>query len=108
MLGGQSTGTQAGGLGGLVNSFDQAGLGNLVNSWVGTGANQAPTPEHIEKGLGGGTLAELAKRAGISPEMAASMLAVALPMIIDKLTPKGQVPQQSSMGDLLGGLLGGR
>jgi uncharacterized protein YidB (DUF937 family) len=39
--------------------------------------------------------------------MAASMLAVALPMIIDKLTPQGQVPQQSSMGGLLGSLLGG-
>jgi uncharacterized protein YidB (DUF937 family) len=107
MLGGQATGSQSAGLDGLVNSFGQAGLGSLVNSWVGTGANQAPSVGHIEQGLGAETISQLAKRAGISPEVAASMLAVALPVIVDRLTPKGQVPVQSSLGGLLGGLLGG-
>jgi len=107
MLGGHSTGSQSNGLDGLVNSFGQAGLGNMVDSWVGTGANQAPSAGHIEQGLGADTLSQLAKRAGLSPQVAATMLSVALPMIIDKLTPKGQVPKQSSLGGLLGGLLGG-
>jgi len=102
----------AGGLGGLVNQFEQAGLGDLMSSWVGTGANQPATPAHIEQGLGADGLAQLAKKAGLSPQVAASLLAVALPMLINKLTPQGQVPPQaslqSSLGGLLGGLLGGR
>ena len=101
---------RGGGLGdlsSLVNGFQQAGLGNLVDSWVGTGANHAPSPTHIEQGLGGDVLAQLAKKAGISPQVAASLLAVGLPILIDKLTPKGQVPPQSSLESSLGGLLGG-
>jgi uncharacterized protein YidB (DUF937 family) len=103
---------QAGGLGSLVNQFEQAGLGDLMSSWVGTGANQPATPAHIEQGLGADTLSQLAKKAGVSPQVAASLLAVALPLLINKLTPQGQVPPQSSLqsslGGLLGGLLGGR
>jgi uncharacterized protein YidB (DUF937 family) len=106
------SGGQGGGLGGLVNQFEQAGLGDLMSSWVGTGANQPATPAHIEQGLGADTLSQLAKKAGLSPQVAASLLAVALPMLINKLTPQGQVPPQaslqSSLGGLLGGLLGGR
>lgn len=100
-------GTQGGGLGGLVNQFQQAGLGDLMSSWVGTGANQSATPAHIEKGLGADTLSQLAKKAGITPQVAASLLAVALPALINKLTPQGQVPPQASLQSSLGGLLGG-
>jgi uncharacterized protein YidB (DUF937 family) len=104
--------TGGGGLGGLVTQFEQAGLGNLVGSWVGTGPNQGATPAHIEQGLGADTLAQLAKKAGVSPQVASALLAVGLPMLINKLTPQGQVPPQasvqSSLGGLLGGLLSGR
>jgi uncharacterized protein YidB (DUF937 family) len=101
-----------GGLAGLVNQFEQAGLGSLVSSWVGTGPNLPATPAHIEQGLGADTVAQLAKKAGVSPQVASALLAVALPALINKLTPQGQVPSQSSLqsslGGLLGGLLGGR
>jgi uncharacterized protein YidB (DUF937 family) len=108
-LGGLGT---VGGLGGLVTQFEQAGLGSLVNSWVSTGANQPATPAHIEQGLGADALAQLAKKAGVSPQVASALLAVALPILINKLTPQGKVPPPSSLepslGGLLGGLLGGR
>jgi uncharacterized protein YidB (DUF937 family) len=101
-----------GGLGGLVNQFEQAGLGSLVNSWVGGGPNQPATPAHIEQGLGADAVAQLAKKAGVTPQVASALLAVALPILINKLTPQGRVPSQaslqSSLGGLLGGLLGGR
>ena len=99
--------TGGGGLGGLVNQFEQAGLGDLVSSWVSTGANQPATPAHIEQGLGADTLSQLAKKAGVTPQVAASLLAVALPALINKLTPQGQVPPQASLQPSLGGLLGG-
>jgi uncharacterized protein YidB (DUF937 family) len=101
-----------GGLGGLVSQFEQAGLGSLVGSWVGGGPNLPASPAHIEQGLGAGTVAQLAQKAGVSPQVASALLAVALPILINKLTPQGQVPPpaslQSSLGGLLGGLLSGR
>ena len=99
--------TGGGGLGGLVDQFEQAGLGEMMGSWVGGGPNQPATPAHIEQGLGLDTLSQLAKKAGVSPQVASALLAVALPILINKLTPQGQVPPQSSLQSSLGGLLGG-
>ena len=39
---------------------------------------------------------ELAAKAGISPETASSHLSQLLPMLIDKLTPNGQLPEASN------------
>jgi uncharacterized protein YidB (DUF937 family) len=36
---------------------------------------------------------ELAAKAGISPDVVSSHLSQLLPMLVDKLTPNGQVPQ---------------
>jgi uncharacterized protein YidB (DUF937 family) len=74
---------------------------------VSTGANQPASPAHIEQGLGADTLSQLARKAGITPQVAASLLAVALPALINKLPPQGQVPPQASLQSSLGGLLGG-
>jgi uncharacterized protein YidB (DUF937 family) len=122
--GGQASAAGAaglGGLGGLVQQFEKAGLGSLVQTWVGTGKNAPATPQQIEQGLGQANILSLAQKLGISPQMVLSQLVVLLPVIIDKLTPKGQVPAQSeldkalsglgslgSLGSLAGSLLGGR
>ena len=66
-------------------------------SWVGTGQNLPISAEQIQHVLGSEQVKELAAKAGISPEAASSHLAQLLPMLVDKLTPNGQVPQTSSM-----------
>ena len=98
---------QTGGLAGLVQQFASKGLGDIANSWVGTGPNKTITPEQIQQGLGGDTLKQLAQKAGVQPKQISSMLAEHLPNVIDKLTPKGQIPQgdiTSQAMNLLGGL----
>ncbi len=98
---------QSGGLSGLVQQFAGKGLGDIVNSWVGTGPNKAITPEQIQQGLGSDTVKQLAQKAGVQPDQISSMLAEHLPNVIDKLTPKGQIPQgdiTSQAMNLLGGL----
>jgi uncharacterized protein YidB (DUF937 family) len=97
---------QTGGLAGLVQQFSGKGLGDIVNSWVGTGPNKAITPEQIQHGLGTDTVNQLAQKAGVQPDQLKSMLAEHLPSIVDKLTPKGQIPQgdiTSQAMNLLGG-----
>ena len=90
--------SQPGGLGGLVQSFQQGGLGEIVNSWVSTGQNLPVSAEQLQSVLGGGALQDIAAKLGVSPEQASGSLADLLPQVVDKLTPNGQLPEG---GDLL-------
>ncbi len=89
LLGQHST---VGGLGGLIQAFQNNGLGEIVNSWVGTGKNLPISPQQIQQGLGGDLLKQLASQAGLSPDTAGNQLASLLPGLIDKLTPDGKLP----------------
>jgi len=96
---------QPGGLQGLVQSFHEKGLGGLAASWVGTGQNLPVSAEQIHQVLGGDQVKALAAKAGISPDMAGSAIAQLLPGIVDKLTPHGQVPEQSNVSEMASGIL---
>jgi len=48
--------------------------------------------------LGNEYVQQLASKVGISPDRAGSMLAGILPVIVDKLTPNGQLPASSGGG----------
>lgn len=94
ILGGAAAGSAvSGGLGSLLEQFRNSGLGQQANSWVGTGQNQTITPEQINSVLGHGKLAEIAQQAGLDPAQLSQLLAQALPTIVDKLTPGGQLPK---------------
>jgi uncharacterized protein YidB (DUF937 family) len=93
MLGNQ----QGGGLAGLSQTFQQKGLGDVMSSWISNGPNQPISADQIQHGLGGDLLTQLSQKVGVSPAVAASALTVVLPMIVNKLTPQGSVPQQHSL-----------
>ncbi len=84
---------ETGGLGGLVQSFQEKGLGGVISSWVGTGENLPVSAEQIQQVLGSDTLQNLAAKSGIAPEELSGKLAEFLPGIIDKMTPDGTVPE---------------
>jgi uncharacterized protein YidB (DUF937 family) len=89
----QMINNQPGGVSGLLQQFHDKGLGSLVSSWVGSGQNLPISAEQIQHVLGSEQVKELAAKAGISPEAASSHLSQLLPMLIDKITPNGQVPE---------------
>lgn len=105
MLGNNS---QLGGLGGLVEKFQQAGLGDVVGSWIGTGQNQPISADQLSSVLGSDALSGLAAKLGVDPSEAAGQLAQVLPGLVDHLTPAGQAPQEGlgDSGDLMGALSG--
>jgi uncharacterized protein YidB (DUF937 family) len=105
MLGNDS---EHGGLGGLLEKFNQAGLGDAAKSWVGTGQNLPISADQITQVLGSGAIGDIAAKLGLSHGDAAGGLAQMLPGIIDKLTPHGQAPSGGlgNAGDLIG-MLGG-
>ena len=92
----QMINNQPGGISGLLQQFHDKGMGGLVTSWVGTGQNLPISADQIQHVLGSEQVKELAAKVGISPDEASSHLAQLLPMLVDKLTPNGQVPQSSS------------
>ena len=97
---------QSGGLPSLLQRFHSAGMGQKAKSWVGTDANQPVSPDEVQQGVGDGLLNSLAARAGVSPTLAKMALATALPLIVDHLTPHGNVPDETSLASKIGGLLG--
>src|SRR5690348_6500885 len=54
-----------GGLGGLMQSFQQNGLGHLFQSWVGTGQNLPVSAGQIQSALGAQATARIAQVTGI-------------------------------------------
>ena len=97
---------ETGGLGGLVQSFQENGLGGIISSWIGTGENQPISADQIQQVLGNETIQNIAAKAGIAPEEISGKLAEFLPGVIDKLTPDGTIPEggllEKGMGFLKG------
>jgi uncharacterized protein YidB (DUF937 family) len=90
--GGAAGGVVSGGLNELLKRLEQNGLGDAGRSWVGTGPNQAVTPDSLEKAAGADTLDALARETGISRDEILRRLTAELPRDVDKLTPQGRLP----------------
>lgn len=87
---------QNGGLPGIIGKFQQAGYGQQAGSWVGTGQNLPISADQLQQVLGAGSIGQIAQQLGLSHGEAGSGLAQALPQIIDKLTPTGQISADHS------------
>ncbi|PYY09616.1 MAG: hypothetical protein DMG61_22825 [Acidobacteria bacterium] len=81
------------GLSGLMNNAESQGIGNIFQSWVSTGANQSIAPQQVQGLVGQDKINELAQRVGVPPAIASAALARILPIVVDKLTPSGKLPQ---------------
>ncbi|HEY4250219.1 MAG TPA: YidB family protein [Roseomonas sp.] len=103
----------ANGLDGLLGTLREAGLGEQVDSWVNAGTNQPVTPQAVTQAFGEQRLDGAAQGLGLQGGgVLAGVLAQLLPVLIDRLTPHGQVPATpqddgGGWGGILGGLLGG-
>jgi uncharacterized protein YidB (DUF937 family) len=95
--------SRPGGLGGLLQSFQQGGLGHLLQSWVGSGPNLPVSPDQLRNVLGTDWLARLAQATGLPQAQIEQHLSTLLPQIVDHLTPNGQVPQ-GDLGNALTGI----
>jgi uncharacterized protein YidB (DUF937 family) len=83
-----------GGLGGLLDRLKDAGHGNVADSWVGTGQNKPINANDLGSALGPQVIHEIAQRTGMDEQELLRQLSTALPGVVDRLTPNGQVPQQ--------------
>jgi len=87
---------QSGGLTGLVEKISAGGLNEQVKSWVSTGQNQPVTGDQIQTALGSSVIQDIASKVGIDSNDITNTLARLLPLVIDKLTPDGEVPSNNN------------
>jgi uncharacterized protein YidB (DUF937 family) len=85
------------GLSGLAKNFQSQGLGDIFSSWVSTGENKPIQPEQLQNALGADTLQRLTGGSGMSLQAALPLLAQFLPLVIDKLTPQGKLPENNNL-----------
>ena len=77
----------------LMNNADSQGIGHIFQSWVSTGTNQPIAPQQVQGLIGQDRVNQLAARVGVSPAVASAALSRILPIVVDKLTPQGKLPQ---------------
>lgn len=96
---------QQGGLQAILDKFRQGQFGDVVGSWLGNGANQQITGDHVQQVLGSDAIKQLAVKLGIDPAQAANTVAQFLPTVADATSPNGEVQQSGSeLGDMVGKL----
>jgi uncharacterized protein YidB (DUF937 family) len=107
MLAGGGQGGEGGGLGALLQQLQAAGLGEQAQSWVGTGQNLPVSGEQLQNVFGGDQMSQMAEKMGLSVGDLGSQMSQMLPLVVDQLTPNGQMPEGGlgDLGNLLGGLL---
>ena len=104
---GLMTNRDRGGFAGFLDMFRNAGLSDTVDSWITTGENTPLSGEQVESALGEGTVRELADQAGTDTANTSSALGYLIPNVVDRLTPDGEVPDETSLLSKIGGYLSG-
>ena len=93
MLGGAGVGGLLnGGIGELLEKFNQNGQGEAAQSWVNKGPNKELPPPQLKQAIGADVLAALEQQTGLSQEELLSRLSRELPNAVDKYTPDGHLP----------------
>jgi uncharacterized protein YidB (DUF937 family) len=86
----------SGGLSGLVEQFQKNGLGEIAKSWVSSGNNLPVNGDQLLQVFGEQKLTTVAEKSGLTLQALLPILATALPILIDKLTPDGEVNTKSN------------
>jgi uncharacterized protein YidB (DUF937 family) len=91
-----------GGLGGLLEKFQQSGYGDVAKSWVGTDQNQPIPPGSLGSALGPSIIKALSEKTGLSEQQVTAQLLQLLPGLVDKLTPQGRLPTHGELARFVG------
>jgi uncharacterized protein YidB (DUF937 family) len=73
------------------------GLGDIFDSWVSKGENKPITADQVKAAADPENLQKIADEAGVSVDEAAEELSKAMPEVVDKLSPEGQLPSDDEV-----------
>ena len=93
LLGGAGVGgLLSGGIGELLERFNQNGQGETAQSSINSGPNKDISPPQLKQAIGADVLEQLEQQTGLSPEELLARLSRELPTAVDKYTPEGRLP----------------
>ena len=81
--------TQAGGINGLMQQFEQNGLGQLASGWTGNAVKTPLNPDQLFQAVGQDKITAIAAKLGLSEPEVANGIATFLPLIVGHLTSNG-------------------
>jgi uncharacterized protein YidB (DUF937 family) len=87
----------SGGLSKILGGLKANGLTAEADSWVGTGSNQAVSGRDVEQAVGPEQMRQIAQQLGVSEAEAADVVAKALPEVVDKVSPDGNLPADQDL-----------
>lgn len=80
-----------GGLGELIDRFNQSGQSQKADSWVQQGPNEEVAPNELEQVLGPEVLTKISQHTGLSRDELLDRLSRVLPDAVDRYTPGGNL-----------------
>ena len=80
-----------GGVSALLETLQSGGLSEQAASWVSSGENKPVDGAKLGQAIGASNVSALSNKFGIDEATLSAGLALVLPQIIDKLTPKGNI-----------------
>lgn len=83
---------EQGGLSAMAERLRQAGFGDQVQSWIGVGPRLPVSAQQLHEVLGCDAARQLAVRLGIPADQLATVLAEALPALVNRASPGGVLP----------------
>ncbi|MES2940685.1 MAG: YidB family protein [Pseudomonadota bacterium] len=84
-----------GGIGAVLERFQQKGFGAQAKSWVDTGDNQQVDAEAVNEVVGRDELSRLSQQLGMPEQEVAQGFAEILPEMVNQLTPQGSMPEDA-------------
>lgn len=82
------------GLHDLLDRLARHGLGDIASSWVSTGPNLPITSIQLANALGDLSVDGFARAASLPREVVIDRLVGILPLVVDRLTPDGVIPDR--------------
>lgn len=84
-----------GGIGAVLQRFQQKGYAKQADSWVATGPNDAMPDGAVDDVVGMDELSRLSQQLGVEQDEVVSGMAEILPEVTDQLTPDGNLPEDA-------------
>jgi uncharacterized protein YidB (DUF937 family) len=76
---------------------EKGGFSDIFDSWVGKGENKPITADQVKQAADPENLQRIADDAGVSVDEAAEELSKAMPEVVDKLSPEGELPSDDTI-----------
>jgi uncharacterized protein YidB (DUF937 family) len=93
-----------GGLNKVLDSLKAQGAQSQADSWVSPGTNEPVSPQQVQEAVGDDEIDRIAEKLGVPKDQAAQAVAEALPQVVDRVSPDGQLPPQEELDQAFGRL----